>query len=86
MTHDELSREIFAVVRAVRVRDIEPTLDSRVVEDLGFDSMSVLELCAEVEERFDITVPLNDLSQIRTVRAMVDYVERARHAVREGAA
>jgi acyl carrier protein len=80
VTRAELTGEVLDAVRRLRVHPIEPTLESRVVEDLGFDSMSVLELCAEVEERFDITVPLNDLPQIRTVHAMVDYVARARGA------
>lgn len=78
MTRDEMTLEIVRIIREFRVKPIEPTLESRVLEDLGFDSMSVIELANELEERFDITVPLSDLPQVRTVRAIVDYVERAR--------
>ncbi len=46
-------------------------LDSSIALDLGFDSIRVLELVAEIEEHFDITVPLNELDGIKTVGDIV---------------
>jgi acyl carrier protein len=45
-----------------------------LLADLGFDSLQVLELVGELEEHFDIAVPLNDLSRIRTVSQVVAEV------------
>ncbi|MCC7416085.1 MAG: acyl carrier protein [Acidobacteria bacterium] len=53
---------------------MEPTLDSELLADLGFDSLQVLELVGELEEHFAVAVPLNDLSRIRTVAQVVAEV------------
>ena len=42
--------------------------------DLGFDSLQVLEAIAELEERFDISIPLNDVPVTRTVEQVVAQV------------
>ena len=38
-----------------------------LVGDLAFDSLTVMELVAEVEDRFDVSIPLNGLPEVRTV-------------------
>jgi acyl carrier protein len=57
-------------------RPIEPTLGSELVADLGFDSLQVLEVIAELEDRFDISIPLNDVPATRTVGQVVAQVTR----------
>lgn len=44
--------------------------------DLGFDSLQVLELVGELEDRFGIAVPLNALTHIRTVSQIEAEVRR----------
>jgi len=65
---------VLDVLKNVSRRPIEPTLSSDLVADLGFDSLQVLELVGELEEHFNIAVPLNDLSRIRTVSQVVSEV------------
>ena len=62
------------VLKTVSRRPIEPTLDSDLVIDLGFDSLQVLEVIAELEDRFDISIPLNDMPATRTVAQVVARV------------
>ena len=50
--------------------------DSELLADLGFDSLQVLELIGELEDHFNIAVPLNDLPHIRTVARVVAEVRR----------
>jgi acyl carrier protein len=38
-----------------------------LVGDLAFDSLTVMEVVAEVEDRFDVSIPLNGLPEVRTV-------------------
>jgi len=52
--------------------------DTELVNDLGFDSLRVMELLHEVEDVFDITYPLNALSDLRTVK---DFVLQIQHVV-----
>jgi len=67
---------VLDVLRTVSRRPIQPTLASDLVADLGFDSLQVLEVVAELEDRFDISIPLNDVPARRTVAQVVDQVAR----------
>ncbi|HKB09660.1 MAG TPA: acyl carrier protein [Vicinamibacterales bacterium] len=65
---------VIDVLKNVSRRPIEPTLASDLVADLGFDSLQVLEVIAELEDRFDISIPLNDVPTTRTVGQVVAQV------------
>jgi len=65
---------VIDVLKTVSRRPIEPSLDSDLVADLGFDSLQVLEVIAELEDRFDISIPLNDVPATRTVAQVVAQV------------
>ena len=64
------------VLKNVSRRPIEPTLDHDLVADLGFDSLEVLELVAELEDRFDISIPIDHVPSTRTVAQVVAQVAR----------
>jgi acyl carrier protein len=65
---------VIDVLKTVSRRPIAPTLQSDLVADLGFDSLQVLEVIAELEDRFDISIPLNDVPANRTVARVVAQV------------
>jgi acyl carrier protein len=65
---------VIDVLKNVSRRPIEPTLSSDLVADLGFDSLQVLEVIAELEDTFDISIPLNDVPATRTVGQVVARV------------
>ena len=67
---------VIDVLKNVSRRPIQPTLSSDLVADLGFDSLQVLEVIAELEDRFDISIPLNDVPSTRTVSQVVEQVVR----------
>jgi acyl carrier protein len=67
---------VLDVLRNVSRRPIEPSLSSDLVADLGFDSLQILEVIAELEDRFDISIPLNDVPSTRTVAQVVAQVAR----------
>lgn len=56
------------------VRRDEVTLSTRLVEDLGADSLDVVELIMELEEEFRITIPDDRAEKLRTVGNCVEYV------------
>jgi acyl carrier protein len=67
---------VLEVLKQVSRRPIEPSLASDLVADLGFDSLQILEVIAELEDRFDISIPLNDVPATRTVAQVVAQVAR----------
>jgi acyl carrier protein len=72
----QIEEGVIEVLKTVSRRPIEPTLTSELVADLGFDSLQVLEVIAELEDRFDISIPLNDVPATRTVAQVVAQVGR----------
>jgi acyl carrier protein len=70
----EIEEGVIDVLKNVSRRPITPTLGSELVADLGFDSLQVLEVIAELEDRFDISIPLNDVPATRTVGQVVAQV------------
>ena len=65
---------VIDVLKNVSRRPIEPTLESDLIADLGFDSLQVLEVIAELEDQFDVSIPLNDVPSTRTVAQVVEQV------------
>jgi acyl carrier protein len=65
---------VIEVLKSVSRRPIAPTPSSDLVADLGFDSLQVLELVAELEDTFDISIPLNDVPATRTVSQVIAQV------------
>ena len=51
--------------------------EARFVEDLGADSLDVLELVMAIEEEFDIEIPEESLDGITTVQDAVDLIKKA---------
>ena len=70
----EIETGVFEVLKNVSRRPINPTPTSDLVADLGFDSLQILEVVAELEDRFDISIPLNDVPAARTVAQVVSQV------------
>lgn len=52
------------------------TLDTRIKEDLGADSLDILQIVMTVEEEYGITIPDDDLAGFETVGDIVAYFEK----------
>jgi len=63
------------VVEQLSVNPDEVKEDSKFVEDLGADSLDVVELVMALEEKFDIEIPDDEAEKIRTVKDVVNYIE-----------
>jgi len=77
-TDVEIEAEVVAIVKRISRQPVEPRADSDLALDLGFDSMRVFELIAALEDRFDVSIPLNDIEAIRTVAQVGEYL---RHVI-----
>jgi acyl carrier protein len=51
------------------------TLEADIAEDLGADSLDVVDLVMAIEDEFDIQVPDEKIEEIRTVGDIVKFVE-----------
>lgn len=64
------------IVDKLEVDEREVTPQASFVEDLGADSLDVVELIMALEEEFNIEIPDDDAEGIRTVQDAVDYIEQ----------
>jgi len=63
------------VVERLNVGADTVTAESSFINDLGADSLDIVELVMEFEEAFDMTIPDEDSENIRTVGEAVSYIE-----------
>ena len=70
----DIETGVIEILKNVSRRPIDPTPSSDLAADLGFDSLQILEVVAELEDRFDISIPLNDVPAARTVAQVVAQV------------
>jgi acyl carrier protein len=71
-TYDRVKK---VIVERLEVGEEEVTPEASFVEDLGADSLDVVELVMELEEEFDIEIPDEDAEKIQTVKDAVAYIE-----------
>ncbi len=81
-----MEEEIFAKVRKLvaeelNVDESEVTPEATFQDDLGADSLALVELMMAFEEKFEIeNIPDEDAERIRTVQDAVDYITRRKRA------
>jgi len=63
------------VVEQLSVNADEVKDDAKFVEDLGADSLDVVELVMALEEKFDIEIPDDEAEKIQTIADVVTYIE-----------
>jgi acyl carrier protein len=68
----EITRRILKDKAGVELQD-----GTRFKEDLGADSLCVVELMYEVEQTFDVKIPDEDVPKLRTFGDVVGYLEKA---------
>lgn len=73
-TADRFEHDTIEILTRLSRRPIEPTPEKELMADLGFDSLQILEFVGELEDHFNISVPLNSLTHVRTVGQIVDEV------------
>jgi len=63
------------VVQQLGVNADQVTLEASFMEDLGADSLDVVELVMAFEEEFNIEIPDEDAEKVTTVGQAIDYVK-----------
>ena len=66
------------VVEQLNVNEGEVKPESKFVDDLGADSLDVVELVMALEEKFEIQIPDEEAEKIQTVGDVVAYIEKAK--------
>lgn len=72
MSVESKVKEIIA--EQLGISEDEITLDSSFVEDLGADSLDIVEVVMAVEEEFELEMPDSDAEKLENVQDLVEYI------------
>ncbi|MDR3589658.1 MAG: acyl carrier protein [Negativicutes bacterium] len=74
MTTFDKVKEI--VVEQLGVDEADVSIDSTFIDDLGADSLDIVELIMAFEEEFNIEIPDEAAEKIKTVKDAVEYIDK----------
>lgn len=63
------------IVEQLDVEEDAVTMETSIAEDLGADSLDVVDLVMSIEESFDVEIPDEEVENIKTVGDIVKYIE-----------
>ena len=74
------TEEVFEKVKGIIVEQLggaeaSVTMEASFIDDLGADSLDIVELVMALEEEFDIEIPDADAEKVTTVGDVVDYIK-----------
>ena len=74
------SEEVFEKVKGIIVEQLGAsesavTMEASFIDELGADSLDIVELVMAIEEEFDIEIPDADAEKVVTVGDVVDYIK-----------
>lgn len=76
MSSEEILEKIKSIiVEQLGVTDTSVTMEASFIDDLGADSLDIVELVMALEEEFDIEIPDADAEKVTTVGDVVDYIK-----------
>ncbi|MBE0499648.1 MAG: acyl carrier protein [Campylobacterales bacterium] len=64
------------IAEAEVLGDVSDLKNDLALRDQGIDSLDVVNVYLLLEERFDIKIPDEDLSQVRTVNDIIEYINK----------
>lgn len=69
----EIINELLIKIEFIDEDDIKP--ESKIIDDLGFDSLDCIEFLMNVENEFGISIPDDEAEKCKTVQDVYDYVK-----------
>lgn len=75
---DLVFRRICTLLEPLNQKGVKLTRDVDLVADLEVDSVSVLDIVMDIEDYYDISIPVNTISETKTIGELVDAI----HAIK----
>ena len=73
---DQSLARVLAIIEPFNKKGIEVDESTRFAQDLEWDSLTVLDFVATIEDEFDVIISMNMQAEIETVGQLVDALER----------
>ncbi|BDW80734.1 hypothetical protein MACH24_01720 [Erythrobacter sp. Dej080120_24] len=76
MTEAEVDDRIRTLIEPFNKKEIEIANDTTFANDLEFDSLTVMDFVAEIEDEFDIIISMNQQAEIETYGQLITAVHK----------
>ncbi len=63
------------LVENMQVEEGKINMDANIIEDLGADSLDIMDIVNDIEKQYDITIPQEQYENLKTVGDVVNFVE-----------
>jgi acyl carrier protein len=75
-TNEEVSQKILDILQPFVPDGLIITTETDLLTDLGLDSLKVMKILEQLEESFDISIPINILPDVRTIKDLELQVQK----------
>ena len=72
---EEILDQLIELIRPYAEEPMVLSDQTRIIDDVGLDSMKVMELVMQIEDCFDVSVPLNILPDVNTIGEFAKHLE-----------
>jgi len=72
----QISAKVLETIEPFNKKGVAVTESTRFAQDLEWDSLTVLDFVANIEDEFDVLISMNMQAEIETVGQLVDALER----------
>jgi len=79
MERTEVDASIRSLIEPFNKKGIDIGEATRFTDDLEFDSLTVMDFVAAIEDEFDIIISMNQQAEIETYGQLVDAVDKLQH-------
>jgi len=76
MSDTVLQRVIYIAIRQLGIDDMTILPEHYIADDLGADSLDLIEMVMEAEEEFEIDISDDEAEKVRTIQDAADLIER----------
>lgn len=73
---EEILDQLYELIRPYSEKPIEFGEQSDLIDEVGLDSVKVMDLVMQIEDHFDISVPLNVLPHVRTIGNLAEQLQK----------
>ena len=71
---DLVFHKICSLLDAINHKGVKLTRDTDLITDMEVDSVTVLDIVMDIEDSYDISIPVNTISETKTIGELVDAI------------
>ncbi len=73
---DLVFHKICSLLEPLNEKGVKMSRDTDIIADLEIDSVSLLDVVMDIEDNYDISIPVNTISEIKTIGELVDAIHK----------